>query len=121
MSSAERRDSLRGRLMHEAGIARSIVAALRGRDLAGRRVVLHVRGGHHGPDEFESALRFHLQVEAPELDPGSFEMTHDAVARLCVACGREFASARPTDPCPQCGGPSLPLLDHEQVEVELVG
>jgi Zn finger protein HypA/HybF involved in hydrogenase expression len=107
--------------MHEAGIARSVAAALRREDLAGRHVVLHVRGGHHGPDEFESALRFHLQVEAPELDPGSFEVVHDPVVRLCVGCGSESSSVRPDDACPRCGGASLPLLDHEQVAIELVG
>ena len=107
--------------MHEAGIARSVAAVLRHEDLAGRHVVLHVRGGHHGPDEFESALRLHLQVEAPELDPGSFEVVHDPVARLCVGCGCEFSAACSDDRCPCCGGASLPLLDHEQVAIELVG
>ena len=107
--------------MHEAGIARSIVATLRGKDLAGRRVLLHVRGGHHGPASFESALRFHLGVQAPDLDPASFGVVHDPVPRLCVSCGAGFAAPGPDDPCPACGGPSLPLQEHEQVEIELVG
>jgi Zn finger protein HypA/HybF involved in hydrogenase expression len=107
--------------MHEAGIARGIVAALRREDIDGRRVVLHVRGGHHEPAEFESSLRFHLQLEAPDLDPARFELVHDPAPRLCVACGREFQAALPDDPCPACGGSSLPVIDHEQVEIELVG
>ncbi|MDA8202780.1 MAG: hydrogenase/urease maturation nickel metallochaperone HypA [Chloroflexi bacterium] len=107
--------------MHEAGIARSIAAVLRGRDVAGRRVVLHVRGGHHGPDEFEAALRLHLEIEAPDLELTSFEIVHDPVPRFCVGCGAEFPAARPEDPCPRCGGTSLPLLDREQVEVEIAG
>ena len=107
--------------MHEAKIARSIVTALRDGELAGRRVVLHVRGGHHGPDEFEASLRLHLEAEAPDPEPASFRVVHDPAPRLCVGCGEEFAAPRPDDPCPRCGGASLPLLDHEQVEVELVG
>jgi len=107
--------------MHEAGIARSIVAALRREEPAGRQVVLHVMGGHHGPAAFESALRFHLGVEAPDLDTASFRVVHDPVARLCVGCGAEFNAPGPDDPCPGCGGPSLPLQEHEQVEIELVG
>ena len=107
--------------MHEAGIARSIARALREQTLDGRRVVLHVRGGNHAPEAFDSSLLFHLQLEAPELDPAALEIVHDAAARLCVGCGREFPAARPDEPCPRCGGSSLPLLDHEQVEIELAG
>lgn len=107
--------------MHEAGIARSIAAALRGQAVDGRTVRLHVRGGHHDPGEFEAALRTHLRIEAPELDAVPIELVHAAVPRLCVGCGREFAAPGPDDPCPSCGGASLPLQEHEQVEVELVG
>lgn len=107
--------------MHEAGIARAVAGALREEGAQGRRVVLHVRGGHHGPEQFESALRLHLSIEAPELDQAALTVVHDAVPRLCVSCGREFPAARPDVPCPGCGGASLPLLDHEQVEVELIG
>ncbi len=106
--------------MHEAGIARRIAETVRRERRSGERVVLHVRGGHHGPDAFESALRFHLTAEAPELALADVDIVHDPVPRLCVGCGREFPAARPDEPCPRCGGSSLPLLDHEQVEVELV-
>lgn len=107
--------------MHEAGIARGIAAALRGRALAGRVVRLRVRGGHHDPGEFEAALRTHLRIEAPELDAVPIELVHEAVPRLCVGCGAEFVAPGADDPCPTCGGASLPLQEHEQVEVELVG
>ncbi len=107
--------------MHEAGIARSIARALRSEQLDGRRVVLHVRGGNHAPEAFDSSLRFHLQLEAPDLDPGTLEIVHDAAPRLCVGCGREFPAARPDEPCPRCGGSSLPLRDREQVDIELAG
>ena len=107
--------------MHEAGIARSIARALRDEPLDGRRVVLHVRGGNHAPEAFDSSLLFHLHLEAPELGAVAFEIVHDAATRLCVGCGQEFPAARPDEPCPRCRGSSLPLLDHEQVEIELVG
>ena len=107
--------------MHEAGIARGVAEVLRRERVDGRRVVLHVRGGHHRPEEFESSLRLHLQIEAPELDVGAFEIVHDPAPRLCVGCGREFSAVLPDERCPRCGGSSLPLLEHEQVDVELVG
>ncbi len=107
--------------MHEAGIARSIAGALRGRQLDGRRVVLHVHGGDHDPDAFEASLRFHLQLEAPELAAVALELVRDPAPRLCVRCGARFSAARPDQPCPECGGASLSLEEHEQVEIELVG
>ena len=107
--------------MHEAGIARFVAAVLRHEDLAGRHVVLHVRGGHHGPDEFESALRLHLQVEAPELDPGSFQVVHDPVARLCVGCGREFSGPARTTDALAVAARASPCWTREQVDIGLVG
>ncbi len=107
--------------MHEAGIARAVADVLRGRDLGGKRVRLHVKGGHHGEDEFDASLRMHLELEAPDVATVPLEFVHDPVPRLCASCGATFDAPRENDPCPECGGPSLPLLEHEQVEVELVG
>jgi len=105
--------------MHEAGIARSIAAALRGRDLAGGRVVVHVSGGHHEPADFDASLLAHLQAEAPDFAP-FVEIVHDPSERLCVACGGQFRAVLSQDPCPACGGAGLPMLENETVEVELV-
>jgi Zn finger protein HypA/HybF involved in hydrogenase expression len=99
--------------MHEAGLARAIAKALRDRPAA------PVPGHPH--EEFDSALRFHLASEAPELDPARLEVVHLPAGRLCTGCGRSYEAADPGEPCPTCGGASLPLIEREQVEIELLG
>ena len=111
--------------MHEAGLARAIAKALRNRPAApapgtSPGVRLLVTGGHHPNEEFDSALRFHLASEAPELDPARLEVIHLPAGRLCTGCGRSYQAADPGESCPTCGGASLPLIEREQVEIELL-
>jgi len=117
--------------MHEAGLARAIVKALRNRAVApargtgtstdtGTGVRVLVTGGHHPVAEFDNALRFHLASEAPELDLARLELIHLPAGRLCTGCGRTYEATDPGESCPTCGGASLPLIEREQVEIELL-
>jgi Zn finger protein HypA/HybF involved in hydrogenase expression len=112
--------------MHEAGLARAIAKALRNGAAApatgtsaGVRVL--VTGGHHPIAEFDNALRFHLACEAPELDLARLELIHLPAGRLCTGCGRTYEATDPGESCPTCVGASLPLIEREQVEIELLG
>jgi Zn finger protein HypA/HybF involved in hydrogenase expression len=107
--------------MHEAGLANSVVDAVRGAGPLepGARVRLLVSGGHHEPSEFESALRLHLRGNAPDLEP-LIDIVHVEAERLCMGCGGTFASIRAEDPCPACGGTAMPLPVPERIDVEVL-
>jgi len=118
--------------MHEAGLARAIAKALHDRAPTparstgtstgtGTGVRVLVTGGHHPIAEFDNALRFHLASEAPELDLARLELIHLPAGRLCTGCGRTYEATDPGESCPTCGGASLPLIEREQVEIELRG
>jgi len=118
--------------MHEAGLARAIAKALHDRAPTparstgtstgtGTGVRVLVTGGHHPIAEFDNALRFHLASEAPELDLARLELIHLPAGRLCTGCGRTYEATDPGESCPTCGGASLPLIEREQVEIELLG
>lgn len=104
--------------MHEAGLAAAIWRAVeaRGGSTAGLRIV--VTGGAHEPADFEAALRLHLAALAPERDVEAIEIVHRPVARPCLACGRPFEAIGPDAACPACGGPGLPPLEAERIELE---
>ncbi|HWP62179.1 MAG TPA: hydrogenase/urease maturation nickel metallochaperone HypA, partial [Candidatus Binatia bacterium] len=104
--------------MHEAGLAAAIVRAIeaRGRGTTGLRIL--VSAGGHDPADFEAALRLHLAALAPDLDVAALEILHRPVARPCLACGRSFEAVAPDAVCPACGGPGLPPLEAERIELE---
>jgi len=104
--------------VHEAGLARAVAGELRERGLTVRDVRLLVWHGHDAPDAFDASLRAHLALEAPG-QGDEIEIVHLPAPRLCAACGRAFESVAAADPCPACGGTSLPAPGHEQVEIEL--
>jgi Zn finger protein HypA/HybF involved in hydrogenase expression len=109
--------------MHEAGLAAAVAAALRQQGvttLAGARVRLLVSGGHAEPADFDDSFRFHLVTAAPELGAADVEIVHLPVERVCIGCGDPFAAVSADDPCPRCGGSSLPVPTPERVEIELV-
>lgn len=103
--------------MHEAGLAAAIWRAIeaRGGAVAGLRIV--VTGGGHEPGDFEAALRLHLAALAPALDWSAIAIVHRPVARPCLACGRSFEAVGPDASCPYCGGPGLPPLGAERIEL----
>lgn len=103
--------------MHEAGIARSIVAAIRDNGLAGLPVRVVVTGGHDAPDDFDASLRFHLSVAAAGIDLGPVEIVHRPGPRWCPACGRPSVGLVDA-PCPGCGGPTLGTPSEEGIELE---
>ena len=107
--------------MHESGLAVAVAEALRAQSLDGARVRLLVQGGHAEPDDFDAAFRFHLSAAAPDLDAIPIEIVHLPTDRICVGCGGRFSAARADEPCPTCGGASLPVDVTEHVEVEVVG
>lgn len=104
--------------MHEAGLAAAILRTIeaRGRGTAGLRIL--VSGGGHDPADFEGALRLHLAALAPDLDVAGLEIVHRPTARPCLACGRSFEAVEPDAVCPACGGPGLPPLEAERIELE---
>lgn len=104
--------------MHEAGLARAIVATLRERGLEPTAVRLLVRGGHHGSAEFDTSLRSHLAAALPDGGAERLEIVHLPVDHLCVACGTRFQAAEIDPACPACGGASLSSMLDEQVEIE---
>jgi Zn finger protein HypA/HybF involved in hydrogenase expression len=110
--------SRRESLMHEAGLAAAIWRAIeaRGRSIAGLRIV--VTGGAHPPGDVEAALRLHLAALAPAIDWAGVEIVHRPLARPCLTCGRSFEAIGPDAVCPACGGPGLPPLEAERIELE---
>lgn len=108
--------------MHEAGLAAAVVDALRreGVEPGDAIVRILVSGGHTQAEDFDQAFRFHLTLEAPEYGGAHLEIVHVATDRACAACGGAFRAALADDPCPACGGPSLPLAGGEQLEMEVV-
>lgn len=104
--------------MHELGLARAIAATIRSNGWQERPVRVRVTGGHGGPEAFDQSLLAHLLCEAPELRDGQVRVVHVASPRICSACASTFAGLDSTD-CPVCGGPPLPSLEPEHVELEL--
>lgn len=104
--------------MHEAGLAQAVAGTLRERGLSIRDVRLLVRDGHGAPDTFDASLRARLALALPCLDD-DVEIVHLATPRICAACGTVFEAADPANPCPDCGGTSLPAHGHEEIEIEL--
>lgn len=108
--------------MHEAGIVADIVAEIRSAGAAhgdGCRIRLRVHGGAGEPDQFDAALLLHVAIAAPDLDPGRIDIVHEPTVRLCTGCGLPFMATDPHAGCPACGGPGLPTLVEEHVDVEL--
>jgi hypothetical protein len=103
--------------MHEAGLAAAIWRAVeaRGGSTAGLRIV--VTSGAHEPGDFEAALRLHLAALAPDRDWSAVPVVHRPVARPCLTCGQTFEAVGPGAPCPRCGGPGLPPLEAERIEL----
>jgi len=106
--------------MHEAALAGMVAIdwrKARNDGVLGRPRLL-IRGGHDEPVDFDAALRLHLQVVAPELDPGALEIVHLPIARLCGGCGRQFKATAPSPVCPTCGSVALPSTAAEEVELD---
>lgn len=106
--------------MHEAGLARAVVARLRDGGFELRDVRLLVRGGHHEPEDFDAAMRAHLSGELSGEDSSGLQIVHVPFGHLCLACGRSFDAAALDESCPGCGGDALPSILDEQVEIELL-
>jgi Zn finger protein HypA/HybF involved in hydrogenase expression len=106
--------------MHEAGLAAAVADALRrhGLDREGPAVRLVVQGGHTAPEAFDDALRLHLGLCLPELDPGRLEIVHAPREAICAACGTTFTAAGPEEACPSCGGPGIARSGPESIELE---
>ena len=104
--------------MHELGLARAIAATIRSHGWVGSSVTVRVSGGHGGLEGFDQALLAHLQCEAPELREGQVRVVHIASTRICSTCASTFEGIE-TTLCPVCGGPPLPSLEPEEVELEL--
>jgi len=106
--------------MHEAGLAASVADAMRkhGLDREGPPVRLIVHGGHTEDDAFDGALRLHLGMCLPELDPERVTIVHAPRPATCAGCGRMFTAASTDDPCPACGGPGFVHPSVESIELE---
>jgi Zn finger protein HypA/HybF involved in hydrogenase expression len=104
--------------MHEAGLATALAATIRERGLERAALRVVVTGAHHEPAVFDPAIRLHLSMIAPDMDPEMIEFVHRPVERPCLGCGNPFAAVGPDAPCPDCGGPGLPSPDPERVELE---
>ena len=103
--------------MHEAGLAARIVGVIeRSGGSAERGIRLLVRGGHGDPDAFDASLRLHLAAHRAAL--AAVEIVHLPAPALCASCGMTY-ERRLDEPCPECGGPALPGIGEERVEVEL--
>jgi len=107
--------------MHEAGIAASLLAALReaGLEDGGPPLRVIVRGGHDDPPGFDAALRLHLSAGAPQLDQARLEIVHEPVEATCIDCARPFPALSPATACPACGGSGLVPPRPETVELEV--
>ncbi len=108
--------------MHEAGLAAAVADALRreGVEADTARVLIHVSGGHAHAEDWDGAFRLHLGLAAPEYAATPVTIVHDPVDRLCVAGGHAFAAPSADDPCPECGGSSLPVPIPERIEIEVM-
>lgn len=108
--------------MHEAGLAAAVADALRreGVEADGARVLIHVSGGHAHAEDWDGAFRLHLGLAAPEYAGTPVDIVHEPVDRLCVAGAHHFAAPSADDPCPACGGSSLPVPIPERIEIEVV-
>jgi hypothetical protein len=106
--------------MHEAALAGTIAERWREAHRSGwvGRPRLIVRGGHHEPIDFDAALRLHLAIAAPELDPDGLDIVHLSVARLCSGCGRQFMADHPGAACPDCGAAALPGAADGSIDLE---
>ncbi|HEY6057987.1 MAG TPA: hypothetical protein VIV06_08140 [Candidatus Limnocylindrales bacterium] len=106
--------------MHEARLAVAIADALRGAGVerGHARVRLLVSGGHAESEDFDGALRLHLDALAPDLD-ADLEIVHVAIERMCITCGESFLAVSGDDPCPHCGGNALPLPVPERIDIEI--
>ena len=107
--------------MHEAGIARVVADEIRDRALPGDHVRLLVTGGHGDPDDFDAALRFHLEVVLSGYDTGTIEIVHRPTQRMCSSCAVPFEGVRALDPCPTCGSPGMAVPGPEQIDLEFLG
>lgn len=104
--------------MHELGLARAIAATIRTHGWGQFPLAIRVSGGHGDLEEFEQSLLAHLYCEAPELRAGQVRVIHEPSPRMCSTCASTFDGVQ-SSACPVCGGPPLPSLDPEQVELEL--
>lgn len=104
--------------MHELGLARAIAATIRSHGWERKPVQIRVTGGHGDLEEFEKSLLAHLSCEAPEIREGQVRVVHVPSVRICSACATTFEGIESSS-CPVCGGPPLPSLEPEQVELEL--
>jgi Zn finger protein HypA/HybF involved in hydrogenase expression len=105
--------------MHEAGIARAIVATLRANASGPRQLRVLVQGGHGGCQEFDAALLLHLRLVEPGLDLAGIEIVHLPQPLTCATCGRQFEAVETSEPCPQCGGSAWPTHTSERIEIEI--
>lgn len=105
--------------MHEAGLARGVVAALRERGLRLTDVRLTVRGGHHEPGEFEAELREHLSaaLAGDEAAVAALEIVRLPSGHFCPTCGSEFESPGVDEPCPNCRAETLAAVADEQIDI----
>ena len=104
--------------MHEAALAAAVAGALRTAERTGGRFRLTVAGAHGDRAAFDAALRQHLLAELGGAGGTPIEIVHEPQERLCAACAATFDSADPDDSCPTCGGPALPTVNEERIELE---
>lgn len=104
--------------MHEFGLARTVVVALRDHgpwDHA--RILITDPSFAHSVE----ALRLHVQVEGPDLDLDRLEIVNLAVPAACMTCGAEVAVFAAADPCPRCDGSVLIIASSPTITLELAG
>lgn len=104
--------------MHELGLARSIAATIRSHGWETSPVEIRVSGGHSQPAEFDAALLAHIACEAPEIAVERVSIVHLPMALMCSVCATSY-SAPPEAACTRCGGPPLPSLQPEQIELSV--
>ena len=104
--------------MHEAALAAAVAGALRTAERTGGRFRLTVAGAHGDRAAFDAALRQHLLAGLAEIADTPIEIVHEPQGRLCAACATAFSAADPDDACPSCGGPALPSVGEERIELE---
>lgn len=103
--------------MHEAGLARAIAEEIIRLDCPADELRLEVTGGHGHPDDFDAALRLHLQAALPGRDVARIRIEHEPVEQVCVACVTPFMAVAPEAACPACGGPGLSAPTPERIVV----
>jgi Zn finger protein HypA/HybF involved in hydrogenase expression len=106
--------------MHEAGLAASVADAMRAHalDRDGPPVRLVVHGGHTTNEAFDAALRLHLLLCLPELDPARLAIIHAPREVTCASCGRSFTAISGEEACASCGGPGIAGPSVESIELE---